>query len=159
MASLEQGALDTTKTFHWNKPLYQKGSIMIVKRRTQLLASMVVLALASPVQVAFGHDWDHDHWGHHDHDFPPFGHDHGFHHHDHAGAAVAAGILGLAIAAAIADNGNNRPHDVYAPPPQPYYAPPPYRLSNGITCYPAQRACYLANGHYAGLTTHSQFGN
>ncbi|MBA8820550.1 hypothetical protein WKW50_13415 [Ochrobactrum sp. GPK 3] len=136
---------------------------MIVRRKRQLLACMVALALASPVQLAFGHDWGHDHWDHHDHDFPPFGHDHDHdfhHHHDHAGAAVAAGILGLAVAAAIADNGSNRPHDVYAPPQQPLYAPPPpYRLSNGNTCYPAQRACYLPNGHYAGITTHTQFGN
>ncbi|MBA8837780.1 ABC-type Zn2+ transport system substrate-binding protein/surface adhesin [Ochrobactrum sp. RH2CCR150] len=153
--------MERNRVLFRNKPLDQKGSIMIAKRRMQLLSCMAVLALAAPMQVAFGHDWDHDHWGHHDHDFPPFGHDHDFpHHHDHAGAAVAAGILGLAIAAAVADNGSNRPHDVYAPQPQPYYAPPPpYRLSQGITCYPAQRACYLPNGHYAGITTHSQFGN
>lgn len=90
--------------------------------------------------------------------------------HDNAGTAIAAGIVGLAIGAAIADNGDNRHRDVYSSPPPspsgtiygdrptPYYAPP-YQLSFGITCYPSQRACYHTDGMFAALTTHEEFGD
>jgi hypothetical protein len=66
------------------------------------------------------------------------------------GAAIAGGIIaGAAIGAAISSS-INQPRTVYvplpaAPPPQwqQVYSPIPH-----MKCYPAQRACYNANGAY-----------
>jgi len=56
-------------------------------------------------------------------------------HHDNGGAAVAAGIAGLAIGAAIAGSD----HGYYAPAPVYYGAPPP--------AYYAGPAYYSYSGH------------
>ena len=66
------------------------------------------------------------------------------------GAAIAGGIIaGAAIGAAISSS-VNQPKTVYVavPPPRPpqwqqVYSPIPH-----MNCYPAQRACYNANGAY-----------
>ena len=53
---------------------------------------------------------------------------HGYHHGNDAGVAIAGGIVGLALGAAIAGNNNNRYERgyAYAPPP-----PPPPRYYGG----------------------------
>ena len=80
-------------------------------------------------------------------------------HGHHGGDAVAAGIIGLAIGAAISDDGDYRHRDVYGPPPAPAYAPPPpFSPARDITCYPAQYACYFRNGAFNNFWTHAEFG-
>lgn len=74
------------------------------------------------------------------------------------GAAIAGGIIvGAAVGAAISSS-VNQPKTVYvpvpvaAPPPQAWgqvFSPIPH-----INCYPAQRACYNANGAYNGNWTY-----
>ena len=68
------------------------------------------------------------------------------------GAAIAGGIIaGAAISAAISSS-INQPRTVYVP--VPVAAPPPpqwqqvYSPIPHMNCYPAQRACYNANGAY-----------
>lgn len=78
----------------------------------------------------------------------------------------AALIAGAALgAAALAAASRSHQSEYYQPyygggyaPPQPAYAPPPnygYQYSAvfhpypGVTCYPAQRSCYKANGNYS----------
>ena len=74
------------------------------------------------------------------------------------GAAVAAGIIGLAVGAAIADS-NNRNRDVYGAPPPPAYRPPaPFSPTGGVICYPDQRACYNNGGAYNGNWTWRVYG-
>jgi hypothetical protein len=58
---------------------------------------------AAPAQAQYHRDWDDYH-----------------RHHDNSGAAVAAGIAGLALGAALADNGRGRYAEGY------YYGPPAY---------------------------------
>jgi hypothetical protein len=57
-------------------------------------------------------------------------------HHDHTGAAVAAGIAGLAIGAALASGD----HGYYAPAPAYYYGPAPAYYS-GPVAYSYYRHC------------------
>ncbi|HEY8277285.1 MAG TPA: hypothetical protein VIG52_09870 [Methyloceanibacter sp.] len=74
------------------------------------------------------------------------------------GAAIAGGIIaGAAIGAAVSSS-VNQPRTVYVPvpvaAPQPQawgqvFSPIPH-----INCYPAQRACYNANGAYNGNWTY-----
>lgn len=79
--------------------------------------------------------------------------------HNNVGAAIAAGVLGLAVGAAVAADGGPRDHVIYGPPPPPFAPPPPgfdgpppppaygpppppFFPERGIACYPAQQACY-----------------
>ena len=66
------------------------------------------------------------------------------------GGAVIGGIIAAAAIGAMVSNSVAQPRAVYVvpapPPPQPWagvFAPRP-----GVNCYPAQRACYYANGAY-----------
>lgn len=78
--------------------------------------------------------------------------------HNNTGAAIAAGIVGLAVGAAIAGSAN-QPPNVYGPPPAPAYAPPPpFSPATGITCYPGQRACYRNSGAYSSDWTWRVYG-
>jgi hypothetical protein len=68
------------------------------------------------------------------------------------GAAIAGGIIaGAAIGAAVSSS-INQPKTVYVP--VPVAAPPPPQWQQvfspipHMNCYPAQRACYNANGAY-----------
>jgi hypothetical protein len=68
------------------------------------------------------------------------------------GAAIAGGIIaGAAIGAAVSSS-INQPKTVYVP--VPVAAPPPPQRQQvfspipHMNCYPAQRACYNANGAY-----------
>ena len=69
-----------------------------------------------------------------------------------SGAAIAGGIIaGAAIGAAVSSS-INQPKTVYVP--VPVAAPPPPQWQQvfspipQMNCYPAQRACYNANGAY-----------
>lgn len=63
------------------------------------------------------------------------------------GAAIAAGIIGLALGAAVADSAHPRDTVIYGgPPPASYGPPPPFSPSAGVTCYPARSQCYMPNG-------------
>jgi hypothetical protein len=74
-----------------------------------------------------------------------------------AGAAIAA----AAVAAASRSHQSEYYQPYYGQPypaPSPGYAPPPgygyvpaavFHPYPGVTCYPAQRACYKANGNYS----------
>lgn len=67
-------------------------------------------------------------------------------HHDNGGAAVAAGIAGLAIGAAIAGND----HGYYGPAPYYYDAPPPAYYA-GPAYYSYYRGCHTEwrwNGYW-----------
>ncbi len=71
------------------------------------------------------------------------------------GAAIVGGLIaGAAIGAAVSSE-INHPKKVYVyqpPPPSPWgqvYSPTP-----GIRCYPAQRACYKADGNYSANWTY-----
>ncbi|MFT0862192.1 hypothetical protein [Ancylobacter sp. G4_0304] len=67
--------------------------------------------------------------------------------HNYTGAAIAAGILGLAVGAAVADNARPRDPVVYGAPPAAYYGPPPpFSPAPGVSCYPTRRQCYMSNG-------------
>ncbi len=70
------------------------------------LAALTLASALAPAVTASAQDrrWDHDR-----------GRDH-----DHAGAAVAAGIAGLAVGAALANSGRGEYRDGY------YYGPPRY---------------------------------
>lgn len=66
--------------------------------------------------------------------------------HGHGGA-IAAGIIGLALGAAVADSAHSRDTAIYGGPPPAYYgSPPPFSPGEGVTCYPARRQCYMPNG-------------
>jgi hypothetical protein len=76
------------------------------------------------------------------------------------GAAIAGGIIaGAAVGAAISSS-VNQPKTVYVPVPVAAPAPPPNAWGQvfspipHINCYPAQRACYNANGAYNGNWTY-----
>lgn len=45
--------------------------------------------------------------------------------HNNVGAAIAAGVLGLAVGAAVAADSGPRDHVIYGPPPPPFAPPPP----------------------------------
>lgn len=78
--------------------------------------------------------------------------------HNYAGAAIAAGIIGLAVGAAVADSNRPRESAVYGPPPRAYYSPlPPFSPAAGITCYPARRQCYMPNGQLSWTWTDRVF--
>jgi len=63
------------------------------------------------------------------------------------GAAIAAGIIGLALGAAVADSAHSRDPNVYGgPPPAAYGPPPPFSPAGGVVCYPARQQCYMPNG-------------
>lgn len=89
----------------------------------------------------------------------------------------AAVITGLAIgAAALAAASRSHQSEYYQPyygqayaqpEPQPGYAPPPdygyqyqavFHPYAGVTCYPAQRSCYKANGNFSPTITSRIFG-
>lgn len=73
-------------------------------------------------------------------------------------AAVTAGIVGLAVGAAIADSANRSTY-VYGAPPPPVYVPPaPFSPASNVVCYPGQRACYYNGGAYAADWTWRVYG-
>jgi hypothetical protein len=65
-----------------------------------------------------------------------------------AGAVAAGIIVGAAVGAAVSSNikHNNR---VYVPGPPPPPSNKGFSPKPGVWCYPAQRACYNADGAYA----------
>ncbi len=65
---------------------------------------------------------------------------HYYRHHDNSGAAIAAGIAGLAIGAAIA-GGSNHGYDRYASRPVYYYDGPPPAYYAGPTYYSRYERC------------------
>lgn len=74
-------------------------------------------------------------------------------------SAAAAGIVGLAVGAIIADS-VNRDKKVYGPPPPVAYTPPPpFSPAAGVLCYPDQRACYYNNRSYSADWTWRVFGS
>lgn len=78
--------------------------------------------------------------------------------HNNTGAAIAAGVVGLAVGAAIA-GAASRPRAVYGPPPAPVYAPPPpFSPAANVVCYPGQRACYYNGGAYSADWTYRVYG-
>lgn len=80
------------------------------------------------------------------------------HHHDKEAGEIAAGLLGLAVGAAIVDDSERR-HEVYGPPVTPYYASPrPFSPHYGVSCFPAQRACYHDEGGFSAHWTHRVYG-
>lgn len=64
---------------------------------------------------------------------------------NNTGAAIAGGIVGLALGAAIAGSAQ-RDQQIYGPPPPAYAPPPPYSPAGGVICYPGQQTCYNNNG-------------
>jgi hypothetical protein len=74
---------------------------------------------------------------------------------DSTGAAIAGGIVGLAVGAALSKK-QKHTTVIYAPGYQPPYPPGTYPNAwaqffspkPGVTCYPIQRACYDARGAY-----------
>src|SRR5262245_26102324 len=79
------------------------------------------------------------------------------------GASIAGGIIaGAAVGAAISSS-VNQPKTVYVPVPVAAPAPPPnawgqvFSPNPHINCYPAQRACYNANGAYNGNWTYKVY--
>ena len=80
-------------------------------------------------------------------------------------ALIAGAAIGAAALVAASRSHQSEYYQPYygqppygvAPPPQPVYVPPPYHYQPmavfhpypGVTCYPAQRACYKANGNYS----------
>jgi hypothetical protein len=81
-------------------------------------------------------------------------------------AAIAGGVAGLAIGAAIADANRHKAkkyhYNGYVPPYQPGgydpYFDRAFRPSNDVTCYPAQRLCYNDNGSVAKNWSRRVFG-
>jgi hypothetical protein len=75
-------------------------------------------------------------------------------------AAVVGGIIAGAAVGAMVSNAVAQPRTVYVsapPPPQPWagaFSPRP-----GVNCYPAQRACYYANGAYNANWTWKVYAN
>ena len=85
---------------------------------------------------------------------------------------VGAAIGAAALAAASRSHQSEYYQPYYAPsyppPAQPVYAPPPpgyYQCSAvfhpypGVTCYPAQRSCYKANGNYSSTISTRIYGH
>jgi hypothetical protein len=71
-----------------------------------------------------------------------------------AGAVAAGIIIGAAVGAAVSSNIKQK-NKVYVPgPPRPAKA---FSPQAGIWCYPAQRACYHANGGYAANWTYKVY--
>ena len=73
-----------------------------------------------------------------------------------AGAAIAGGVVGLAVGAALSRSATYDDPDIYAPGYQPPYPPGGYPAAwgqsfspkPGVICYQIQRACYDAGGAY-----------
>jgi hypothetical protein len=71
-------------------------------------------------------------------------------------AAIAAGVVGIAVGAALSHKHHHSPQ-VYYPGYQPPYAPGGYNPyfarafspAPGVMCYDAQRACYDADGTFS----------
>jgi hypothetical protein len=87
-----------------------------MQHRIRIAAVAGVLALGLGLApVAQARDWHDRGW-------------HGgerHHHGDATGAAIAAGIIGLGLGAAIASGGGYAPPPAYYGPPPAYYGPPP----------------------------------
>lgn len=84
-------------------------------------------------------------------------------------AGVAIGAAALAAASRSHQSEYYQPYygPAYAPPPQqPVYVPPQYGYQYsavfhpypGVTCYPAQRSCYKANGNYSPTISQRIYG-
>lgn len=84
---------------------------------------------------------------------------------DDAGAAIAGGIVGLAVGAALSKKHHHH-KDVYYPGYAPPYGPGGYNPawnqnfmpSPTIICYPMQRACYNVGGGFSVKWTSRVFG-
>jgi hypothetical protein len=81
-----------------------------------------VAAAATPAAAQHYHGGYHGYYGHH---------------HDNAGPAIAAGVLGLALGAAIASNGHGYGHSYYYD--RPYYGGGYYDYDDGY--YAPPRVC------------------
>jgi hypothetical protein len=76
---------------------------------------------------------------------------------NNTGAIIGGLIAGAAIGAAVSSQ-IRQPKTVYVPtPPPPDPWPKTYSPAPGITCYPAQRACYNVNGSYNGRWTYNVY--
>ena len=67
--------------------------------------------------------------------------------------AIIGGIIAGAAAGAVVSGAIKLPKPAYVPPPPPSAPPAPYWGDSfspkaRVFCYPAQRACYNANGAY-----------
>jgi len=100
-----------------NQATFKEDSMK--KLVTGALASLTAAGALAASVPASARDWDDHHWRHH----------------DNSGAAVAAGIAGLAIGAALASSNDHyyggsyyydRPAYYYDAPPPAYYAGPTY---------------------------------
>lgn len=78
--------------------------------------------------------------------------------HHFGGGAIAAGIIGLAVGAAV-DNAVHRDEYVYGPPRPVYRAGTPFSPHFNVMCYPAQRACYNNGGYYNPNWSYRVFAN
>lgn len=84
---------------------------------------------------------------------------------DDAAAAIAGGIVGLAVGAALSKKHHHH-EDVYYPGYAPPYGPGGYNPawaqsfmpSPRIICYPMQRACYNVDGGFSVKWTSRVFG-
>ena len=65
--------------------------------------------------------------------------------HSDVAAAVAAGLVGVAVGAALSDNSHHHSHSNH-------FSPQP-----GVTCYDRQRACYHDNGGFAAHATREYY--
>jgi hypothetical protein len=65
-----------------------------------------------------------------------------------AGAVAAGLIIGAAVGAAVSSNIKHK-NKVYVPGPPPPPSNTGFSPKPGVWCYPAQRACYNADGAYA----------
>lgn len=80
-------------------------------------------------------------------------------------AAVAAGIVGVAVGAALSHKHQHDPV-IYYQGYQPYYPAGGYnayynqtiRPASNVICYPAQRVCYNSNGSVANKWSRRVFG-
>jgi hypothetical protein len=83
---------------------------------------------------------------------------------DSTGAAIAGGIVGLAVGAALSKKHKNTTV-IYEPAYQPPYPPGGYPNAwaqsfspkPGVLCYPLQRACYDAGGAFNPKWTNRTF--